>query len=87
MNALTIIISVIIALLGYPIGLFIASLTEEELKSGRKWFKLMILVCFIAILTSIFLATQETLLLLITSFSFILLLALASLVKSRKKRK
>ena len=87
MNVLTIIISIVIALSGYPIGLFIASLTEEELKQGRKWFKLIILACFIAIIIFSFLVKGEILFFLILSLVFIILIALASLVKSRKKRK
>jgi len=30
--------------LGFPIGLFLARTTKEELKKGQKWFKLIIFV-------------------------------------------
>ncbi|MEM4215283.1 MAG: hypothetical protein QW484_02900 [Candidatus Pacearchaeota archaeon] len=86
MNILTIILVIIIALLGYPTGLLIAKFTEEELHTGRKWFKLIIVVCILAIIVSIFIAKAETLLFLISSFIFILLVALASLIKLRKKK-
>jgi len=33
--------------LGIPIGNFLAKITKEELKSGRKWFKLIVLLSLI----------------------------------------
>lgn len=35
-------IGIFILLLGIPIGMFIARLTNEELDSGKKWFKVLI---------------------------------------------
>ena len=40
-------IGVVFLALGIPIGNFLAKITKEELKSGKKWFKLIILICFI----------------------------------------
>jgi ABC-type antimicrobial peptide transport system permease subunit len=89
MNALQIILGVVIALLGYPLGLIIAYFTQEELKSGRKWFRLIMLGDIILIILSIILFSAElnTLMFLLSSFIFIFLLALASFIKSKKKRK
>ena len=53
MNLLSLILIIIITLLGYPIGLLIAKLTEEELKAGKKWFKLIILASIVVILISL----------------------------------
>lgn len=86
MNAWQIIVTVVIALLGYPIGLLIAKFTQEELNAGRKWFKLIILISFVGIIISLFITVGETLLFLIATFLFILLLALASLIKSKNKK-
>lgn len=83
---ISIIFSIIIALAGYPIGLLIARFTDEELEQGRKWFKLIIFVCIIAIIISIIVAKAETLLFLVVAFVFIALLALASLVKSKREK-
>ena len=41
------IIGVLVLLLGYFIGGFIAKKTEEELKSGKKWFQLIIIISLI----------------------------------------
>ena len=87
MNTITIILPIIISLLGYPIGLLIAKHTKEELKSGRKWFKLIIFICFLAIIASLIFTRDKTLLFLISSFVFIILLTLASLLKSKRKKK
>ena len=86
MNILTIIISIAIALLGYPIGLLIAKYTEEELRAGRKWFQLLIVACFITIIILSFLVKGENLFFLILGLVFIILLSLASLIKSKKRR-
>jgi len=45
-----IIIGIIILFLGIPIGDYLARITKEELGSGRKWFKLIIISCFIGVL-------------------------------------
>jgi len=48
-------IGIIVLLLGIPIGDLLARLTKEELKSRKKWFIVIILLCFIgAILGLIF---------------------------------
>lgn len=45
-----IIIGLIVLFIGFPIGNFLAKITEEELKSGKKWFKIIILIfCFFSI--------------------------------------
>ena len=37
----------LVLLLGFPIGSYLAKQTKEELKSGQKWFKLIIVVSLI----------------------------------------
>ena len=41
------IIGISILLLGIPIGNILAKSTKEELVEGKKWFKLIIGICFI----------------------------------------
>ena len=77
------ILILIIALLGFPAGLFIAKMTKEELKAGRKWFKLLAIAAAIAIIASSIFARGEAMLFLIASFVFIELIALASLIYPR----
>ncbi|MCX8193816.1 MAG: hypothetical protein N3G19_00400 [Candidatus Pacearchaeota archaeon] len=85
MNVWQIIVTITVALLGYPIGLIIAKLADDELLQGKKWFKLIVSVCILAIVVSIIVVEEtETLLFFIASFIFITLVALASLVKAQK---
>jgi uncharacterized membrane protein YfcA len=50
-----IILGIVILTLGIPIGHILAKNTKEELKKGRKWFLILIALCFIgAILNLIF---------------------------------
>ena len=45
MNELiNLLIGILVLLLGFPLGSFLAKQTKEELKSGQKWFKLIIIV-------------------------------------------
>lgn len=80
------IVAIVVALLGYPIGLLISHFTKEELAQGRKWFKIIILVCLIALAFAFIFTWGNTLLFLVSSLTFIILVSLASLVKSRKKK-
>jgi hypothetical protein len=41
------ILGAILLVLGIPIGNILAKMTKEELKSGKKWFKLLILFSLI----------------------------------------
>jgi len=80
MTTLQLILLIIVMLSGWPIGRFIASKTEEELKEGKKWFKLICLVSLIAIIIGIFLLKEDELVFMIASCFFVFLLSLTSLV-------
>mgnify|MGYP000742819565 CR=1 FL=1 len=41
---LKLVIGVIVLVLGFPIGNLLARSTKEELKSGQKWFRLIVLL-------------------------------------------
>jgi len=43
----TLLIGVIVLVLGFPLGDFLASRTKEELKSGQKWFKMIVWISLI----------------------------------------
>ena len=88
MNPLQIILAVVIALLGYPIGLIIAKFTPEELRSGRKWFKLIIFFSLVLIVLTLilFLGQPIVLMFLLSMLGFIFLLALASFIMLKKHK-
>ena len=37
-------IGILVLLLGFPLGAYLAKITKEELSSGQKWFKLIIIL-------------------------------------------
>jgi len=44
---INLLIGIFILILGFPIGNFLAKITKEELSSGQKWFKLIIILSLI----------------------------------------
>jgi len=44
---INLLIGILILILGIPLGSFLAQVTREELKQGRKWFKLIIILSLI----------------------------------------
>jgi hypothetical protein len=42
-----ILIGIFVLGLGFPIGLFLARITKEELHKGQKWFRLLIIISLI----------------------------------------
>jgi len=47
MEIINIFIGILTLLLGIPLGNYLAKITKEELKSGQKWFKLIIFVSLV----------------------------------------
>ncbi|MFH1823270.1 MAG: hypothetical protein ABH817_00950 [archaeon] len=83
MNTLTIVLITLIALAGLPTGVLIAHLTKEELKPGKKYFEIILIVCAVLLILSLILFTGETVLFLSLAFVFIFLLTLGSLIKAK----
>jgi hypothetical protein len=61
--------------LGIPVGDFLAKITKEELKSGKKWFKILIFVSLVSSIISFFIGNDP----LFFSFLFIALVTSRSL--------
>ena len=72
-----ILIGVAFIILGIPIGNYLAKQTKEELRSGKKWFKRIVILSLLGVLIG--LATGNDVLLF--SFAFI------AIVTSRSLRK
>jgi len=51
-------LAIIFLILGIPIGNFLAKITKEELKSGKKWFKLLIFISLIGAFISFFIGND-----------------------------
>ena len=74
----------LISILGIPAGLLISKYTKEELKGGKKWFKiLMILMMIIVLISLVFVSDIDQKSLIITVSGFVFFLAGTSLRKAR----
>lgn len=71
------IIGIIMLILGFPIGNFLAKKTKEELKAGQKYFKLILLISSISAIISLFIRNDA----LMFSFLFIFIVTSRSLIK------
>lgn len=78
-----ILIGVIFLALGFPIGIFLAKKTKEELRGGQKWFRLLIIICLIGGVVSLILGNDA----LMFSFLFIAIVTSRSLNERRIKTK
>ncbi len=44
---INLLIGICVLVLGFPFGFFLARVTKEELKLGKKWFKLIVILSLI----------------------------------------
>ena len=68
-------LGVLVLILGIPIGNYLAKQTKEELRVGRIWFKLIIILSLIGVLTGLFLRSDV----LLFTFAFIAIVTSRSL--------
>lgn len=71
------IIAILVLILGIPIGNYLAKQTKEELKSGQKWFKRLVILSLLGVLIFLIVGNDA----LLFSFAFI------AIVTSRSLRK
>ncbi len=76
------IIEIILLLLAIPTGFLIAWLARDELVSGRKWFRVLIVVSVLVIIWS----WLTSLIYIVWTMGFILIVALISLIKSKDRK-
>ena len=74
-EAIKIVIGIALIILGFPIGNLLARITKEELKSGQKWFKIIIILGFICGIISLIFGND----ILLFSFLFIAIVTSRSL--------
>jgi hypothetical protein len=70
-------IGIFILFLGIPIGNYLAKVTKEELKAGKRWFKLIIIFSVIGAVVSLIIGNDA----LLFTFSFIAVVTSRSLKK------
>ena len=69
------VISILILLLGIPIGNYLAKQTKEELRSGKKWFKRIVILSLLGVLIGLVTGNDV----LLFSFAFIAIVTSRSL--------
>lgn len=74
---INLLIGVVVLVLGFPLGMYLAKVTRDESKEGRKWFKLIIILSLIGVVVSLVLGNDV----LLFSFSFIAIVTSRSLKK------
>ena len=77
MSFITIFIGILVLLLGFPIGHYLAKFTKEELKAGQKWFRLIIIISLICATVSLVIGSDV----LLFSFLFLVIVTGKSLIK------
>lgn len=76
-EVIRLIIGVIILALGLPIGSYLAKVTKEELSTGKKWFKALIVLSLIGGIVGLIIGNDV----LMFSFFFIAIVTSKSLRK------
>jgi len=74
---ISLVIGIVVLLLGIPLGSYLAKITKDELKSGQRWFKLLIIISLISAVISAFLRND------VLFFAFLFI----AIVTSRSLRK
>lgn len=78
-NLLSLFIGIVILIFGFPIGNYLAKQTKEELKSGKKWFKLILIISLIGGIISLIIRND----ILLFSFLFIAIVTSRSLIAKK----
>ena len=78
------IIAVLLLILAFPIGYYIAYLCSDEILQIRKWIYALIIVCGIALISSFFLSEID--ISVSATLLFIILVSLVSIWKSYNKK-
>jgi len=77
MYSINLLIGIIILLLGFPIGHYLAKITKEELRAGQKWFKLIVFVSILCAIASLIILNDV----LLFAFLFMAIVTSRSLIK------
>lgn len=82
MNLIQTILLALVALSGIPVGFLLKRVTREEMKPGRRWFRLISALSFIAIILSL-IFSRENLALYLSVFTFIFFISSVPLIKQK----
>ena len=81
METIQILLLTLVALLGIPAGFLLKYFTKEEMKPGRKWFKMISSLSAVAFFASMIFARGDSLALMLTAFAFIFFISAVPLFR------
>ncbi len=84
LSYMQLVLLIVVALMGIPLGVLISKGTKEEIVKGMKWFKVLIGLSFVSFIASFYFLSGSDMALLMTSSAFIALLSATSLVMGRR---
>lgn len=87
METIQTLLLILIALSGIPAGILVAGMTREELRPGKRWFKLIAAASLVCIIGSFFFTSGDTLAVALTVFAFTLIISLVPLAYLAYKKK
>ncbi|GEM_PF-539446 len=82
-EVIKLLLGIVVLLLGIPIGNILAKNTPEELKDGKKWFYLILLVCFMGSIVGLVFGNDV----LLFTFLFIAIVTSRSIKRKKKTEK
>jgi len=85
LTIIQIILLALIALLGIPTGFILKRATMEEMKAGKKWFKMISSISLLSAIISVILANDNSALY-VTTFMFLFFISSVPLIKFKKKK-
>ena len=84
--ALNLLYAFLLSILGFPSGIMIAIIAKEELKQGRKYFKILSLVLLVGILGSLIYSLMYNDFIMLFSFIFLFGIPTGSLIAIKYPR-
>ena len=85
LGTMQIILLTLISLLGIPAGFLLKKITMEEMKAGRRWFRIISVLSLISAIVSITLINENSALY-ASTLMFIFFISSVPLIKKNKKR-
>jgi len=83
MNTAQTIMIVILAISGFPLGIFLSNHIKEELKQGKPFFVIILILSIIGMILSLIFAKSDTLVFLLSALVFVFLMFLVCFLKAR----
>ena len=85
MEITQIILLTLVSLLGIPAGFLLKHFTKEEMKPGKRWFKIISLLSAVVFFGSMIFAKGDSLALMLAAFSFMFFISAVPLLDVNRR--